>query len=519
MTSGVDPLYAFLGGTSMAAPHVTGAAALIRQMYPELSPTEVKTLLTSTADPTVLKPDGLTPANAFNMGSGRLDLDTAMDGGLVFSKPSFANGTCVLNCGWTNTIKNIGDTETTWTASVTADMGLDIVVLPETVTLGANHQTSFNVQADVSTLTPGTWYFATITWTDDSGVFPPATMQVVVRPATSTNPLMLSKSVNKTSAKPDDVLNYSLKLSNFNTDETTFFLMDPLPTNLTYVPDSISSNSSYNLVDNQIEAQITLDGTVAVVEPYNWGGFFDLTPYKYIDLDDACGAACDDTAFNINGVGFSYFGTYYNRIGVSSNGFLQAGGATSATASTQFLPNSAAPNNVIAPLWTDLNLDAGGDWFYAAVTDGVYNYDVFQWTNVPQYGTSELYTFQIWFVYGTDAIFFSYGSFPAGVANYNTTIGIEDATGLVGDTFYNVTSGTVTGTLPNLASATPDLIVSTILDSETVTYQATVDVTDIQMDKVINIVEISDSNSNILDRAYALTKLDFYKSWFPIVSK
>ncbi|PKO05240.1 MAG: hypothetical protein CVU41_11415, partial [Chloroflexi bacterium HGW-Chloroflexi-3] len=25
MTSGVDPLYAFLGGTSMAAPHVTGA--------------------------------------------------------------------------------------------------------------------------------------------------------------------------------------------------------------------------------------------------------------------------------------------------------------------------------------------------------------------------------------------------------------------------------------------------------------------------------------------------------------
>lgn len=526
MTSGTDPLYAFLGGTSMAAPHVTGAAALIRQMYPELSPTEVKTLLTSTADPTVLKPDGLTPANAFNMGSGRLDLETAMSGGLVFSKPSFANGTCVLNCGWTNTIKNIGDVETTWTASVTADTGLDVVVLPESVTLGANNQTSFNVQADVSTLTPGTWYFATITWTDDSGMYSPATLQVVVRPAASTNPLMLSKSVDKTSAKPGEVLNYSIKLSNFNTNKTTFFVRDPLPNNLTYVPDSVSTNASYNEVENQIEAEITLDGAVALVDPYDWGGFQDLTSFKEdfgFDIDQYIkdyGFSVDDISINFNGMGIYYFGVYYNKIGISSNGVLQPGGATSATAATQYLPNAAAPNNIIAPLWTDLNLDAGGDWFYVGLEDILGNfYDVFQWTGVPQYGTAELYTFQIWFVYGTDEIYFSYESFPTGIANYNTTIGIEDATGIVGNTFYNVTDGIVTGTLPNLASATPDLVAFTVLDSETVTYQATVDVTDIQMDKVINIVEISDSNSNILDRAYALTRLDFYKSWFPIVAK
>ncbi|MDO9086291.1 MAG: S8 family serine peptidase [Anaerolineaceae bacterium] len=523
MTGGTDPLYAFLGGTSMAAPHVTGAAALIRQLYPDLSPAEIKTLLTSTADPTVLKPDGLTPANAFNMGSGRLDLETAMSGGLVFSKPSFTNGTCVLNCGWTNTIKNFGDTETTWTATVTTDPGLDIVVLPDSVTLGANYQTSFNVQADVSTLTPGTWYFATITWTDDSGMYSPATLQVVVRPAASTNPLVLSKSVDKASAKPDEVLSYTLNLSNFNTEETTFFLRDPLPTNLTYVPDSVSTNASYNVIDNQIEAQITLDGTVAVVEPYNWGGFFDLTPYKvpgyYLELDDYCGLSCDDYAINLTGMGLYYFGTYYDKIGISTNGFLQPGGATSATASTQFLPNSAAPNNVIAPLWTDLNLDAGGDWFYVPLYDGTYYYDVFQWTDVPQWGTSQLYTFQIWFVYGTDMIFFSYESFPAGVATYNTTIGIEDPTGLVGDTFYNVTGGVVTGSLPNLASTTPDLVVSTVLDSETVTFQAVVDITDMNVENVVNIVEIVDSNKNVLDRAYAITNIIYYKYLFPIIAK
>jgi len=519
MTSGTDPMYTFLGGTSMAAPHITGAAALMMQMYPDLSPAEIKTLLTSTADPTVLKPDGITQANAFNMGTGRVDLETAMMGGLVFSKPSFANGTCVLNCGWTNTLKNIGDVETTWTVTVTGDAGLDVVVLPEKVTLGVDNQASFNVQADVSALTSGTWYFATITWTEESGLYPPARMQVVVRPQTSTNALMLQKSVNKASAKQGDTLNYQLKISNFNPGETTFFVRDPLPKNITYIPDSVSKNAEYNGVKNQIEAQITLDGTVAVVEPFNWGGFFDVTGYKAIDLDDACGAACDDTAFNLTQMGFYYFGTFYDKVGVSSNGFLQAGGATSATASTQFLPNSATPNNVIAPLWTDLNLDAGGDWFYTALTDGTYFYDVFQWTDVPQYGTTDLYTFQIWFVYGTDMIFFSYESFPAGVANYNTTIGIEDATGNVGDTFYNVASGTVTGVLPNLASATPDLVVSTVLDTATISYQATVDIADMEIDKVVNVVEMVDSNSSTVDRAFATTKLEFYKQWFPIVAR
>ena len=523
MTSGSDPLYAFLGGTSMAAPHVTGAAALVMQMYPDLSPAEVKTLLTSTADPTVLQPDGLTPANAFNMGTGRLDLETAMMGGLVFSKPSFANGTCVLNCGWTNTMKNIGDVETTWTATVTADTNLDVVVVPETVTLGANNQTSFNVQADVSALTSGTWYFATITWTEASGTYSPASMQVVVRPQTSTNALILQKSVDKVTAKQGDTLNYELEISNFNTGETTFFLRDPLPTNLTYVPDSVSTNADYNEEENQIEAQVTLDGTVAVVEPYDWGGFMDLTPYKvpgyYLELDDYCGSNCDDFAINLTGMGLYYFGSYYDKIGISTNGFLQPGGATSATASTQYLPNSATPNNVIAPLWTDLNLDAGGDWFYVPLYDDTYFYDVFQWTDVPQYGTTDLYTFQIWFVYGTDMIFFSYDSFPANVDDYNTTIGIEDATGNVGDTFYNVSSGVVSGALPDLVSATPDLVVTTVLDTATITYQATVDITDMDVNKVVNIVELVDSNSSTVDRAYATSILEFYKQWFPIVAK
>jgi len=344
-------------------------------------------------------------------------------------------------------------------------------------------------------------------------------MQVVVNATASTNDLVLYKDVDQATAIPGDVLNYELGLANFNSGETTFYLRDLLPTNLTYVADSVSSNASYNAVENQIEAQITLDAPVPIVEPFNWGGFFDVTFAKAIDLDEFCAGECDDAAINLNGIGLYYFGTYYSRIGISSNGFLQPGGATSATGSSQLLPNPADPNNVIAPLWTDLNLDEGGDWFYAFLSGGGNYYDVFQWTDVPQYGTTDLYTFQIWLVYGTDVMFFSYDSFPAGVATYDTTIGIEDPTGNVGSTFYNVSDGVVTGTLPDLMSATPDLIASSILDSATVTYQASVDVTDLEVDKIVNVVELSDTNKNTIERAFATTRLIFYKQWFPIVAR
>ncbi|GAA4891572.1 hypothetical protein GCM10025789_05610 [Tessaracoccus lubricantis] len=45
--------HATLGGTSMAAPHVAGAAALLLEARPGLDPYEVRTLLTTTADPFV----------------------------------------------------------------------------------------------------------------------------------------------------------------------------------------------------------------------------------------------------------------------------------------------------------------------------------------------------------------------------------------------------------------------------------------------------------------------------------
>ncbi|MDF2717947.1 MAG: hypothetical protein K0R28_4872, partial [Paenibacillus sp.] len=71
--------YAYTGfnGTSMAAPHVAGAAALILDKQPELVPDEVKALLMNTAVK-LEKPDH-TRNSVMEQGAGRVDLNAALE--------------------------------------------------------------------------------------------------------------------------------------------------------------------------------------------------------------------------------------------------------------------------------------------------------------------------------------------------------------------------------------------------------------------------------------------------------
>ncbi|BDX05919.1 S8 family serine peptidase [Planctobacterium marinum] len=74
-----------LSGTSMAAPHVAGAAAILKQNYPEASPAEIKArLITSAVD---------IGADPYTQGYGRLDVTAALaqtvlliDAGLAFGR-------------------------------------------------------------------------------------------------------------------------------------------------------------------------------------------------------------------------------------------------------------------------------------------------------------------------------------------------------------------------------------------------------------------------------------------------
>jgi subtilisin family serine protease len=84
-----------VGGTSMASPHVAGAAALLKQAHPEWSNEWIKSALMSTAKYTDIYALGGAPAQPLDMGAGRLDLTRAADPGVILNPPSLSFGRVV----------------------------------------------------------------------------------------------------------------------------------------------------------------------------------------------------------------------------------------------------------------------------------------------------------------------------------------------------------------------------------------------------------------------------------------
>lgn len=62
-----------LSGTSMAAPHVSGVATLLRQLHPSWTPAQIKGVLMNQANRNMKNNDLTTPVTAEVMGSGRVD--------------------------------------------------------------------------------------------------------------------------------------------------------------------------------------------------------------------------------------------------------------------------------------------------------------------------------------------------------------------------------------------------------------------------------------------------------------
>jgi hypothetical protein len=181
--------------------------------------------------------------------------------------------------------------------------------------------------------------------------------------------------------------------------------------------------------------QVTLQGTrpagpsSVAPDPGNIFGYIPLTAFggnTILPLGDEQMAAIDVPGFVFNG-------TTYNKIGISSNGYLVAGEADATSqAKPGAIPQAAAPNNVIAPFWTDLDGTGMTGALANVLTDGVGSWIVIEWQeNVA--GTSTPRVFQAWLgINGVQDIQYAYKFDTIADSGQPLVIGAENADGTAG---------------------------------------------------------------------------------------
>ncbi len=123
------------------------------------------------------------------------------------------------------------------------------------------------------------------------------------------------------------------------------------------------------------------------------------------------------------GFDFNFYGNTYSNFRVCSNGYCTFGDQTVEYNNTE-IPNSDAPNNMLAVYWDDMNFDTRGEaYYYNNGSDSC----VISYIEVPHYSDEGSFTYQI-ILLRSGKIVYQYKEATGPDVN-QATVGIENASG------------------------------------------------------------------------------------------
>ena len=137
-------IYASSSGTSMAAPHAAGAAALVKQMHPDWTPEQIQSSLMNTATDLGL--------NVHTQGAGRLQVDKAVTVPGLVAPASVSFGTVDISQPlWSDTrllwLENVTTTTRSYSLSVESALPTSVTasIEPNSLTLAPGEKGGFSV--------------------------------------------------------------------------------------------------------------------------------------------------------------------------------------------------------------------------------------------------------------------------------------------------------------------------------------------------------------------------------------
>ena len=257
----------------------------------------------------------------------------------------------------------------------------------------------------------------------------PTSMQKVLMPNTTVIDSVMISNVSSTAS----TLNFTVTLENntFPGEAVEIKLVPKNPAMVEGNPDELKGRDK-ELKGMSIEGQ----------------GGPDIFGYRWIDSDEPNGPqyvwndiTTNPNAVNITnsftpnkddgyqtiplGITFPFYGTNYTTGYLSTNGFLSFTALTSSYFTNGTIPNTALPNNVIAPFWDDLDGRTQGTVHYLQESGKF----TIQFTNWQKYSGTGSLTFQV-VLYSNGKIMYYYNNMNATLNS--ATVGIENSTGTDG---------------------------------------------------------------------------------------